>query len=48
MWYAAFLGYRQSFNMHDSHAVCASLLIFAAHKDSVCEELRFPLKRAEE
>ena len=34
--------------MHDSHAVCASLLIFAAHKDAVCEDLRSRSKRVEE
>jgi hypothetical protein len=31
VWYAAFLGEEQSFNMHDSHAACASLHIFASH-----------------
>jgi hypothetical protein len=29
--YAAFLGEQQSFNMHDCHAMCASLPNFAAN-----------------
>jgi hypothetical protein len=34
------LGEQQSFNMHVSHAMCASLLIFAPHKQNAAHQMR--------